>query len=54
MFNSIEEIKDYMRREDYGSEENPEVCFGFSIIENNEADYQVHLIFNDQVNDISG
>ena len=46
-FNSLDEIKDYMRRDDYGSEESPEVCFGFSIVENNDAHYQVYLIFND-------
>lgn len=46
-FNSHQEMHDYVASPDYmQSKSNPGLCFGFSIIENNDDDIDLKMMFS--------
>jgi hypothetical protein len=44
----VEELDAYIEYKDFGySEDHPGICFGFSVKENADNDYELELFFND-------
>lgn len=46
-FESKDELFTYISDKDFGTDQKPAVCFGFTVHENSKNDIELELIFND-------
>ena len=49
-FESVQDILDYIEHPDYMmTDDHPGICFGFSVTNSSSDDFEIQMLFNDQI-----